>query len=47
MNNNKTGYCVSIDKKTINLLDKYSKDHSISRSASIRMIVNEYFLKIR
>ena len=42
----KEGYCVSIDEKTINLLDEFSRNHSISRSASIRMIVNDYFLKL-
>jgi hypothetical protein len=36
---------VTIDEKTKNLLDKYSQDHSISRSAVIRLVVNEFFIR--
>ena len=37
--------CLSIDEKTIELLDNFSKKHSLSRSATLRLIVNEFFLK--
>ena len=37
--------CISIDEKTKKLLDEYSKNHSISRSAGIRFIVNDFFLR--
>ena len=46
MSNKKNICCISIDEKTKKLLDEFSKNHSISRSASIRMIVNEYFIKL-
>jgi len=36
---------VSLDNKTIGLLDKYAENHSLSRSAVIRLIVNCHFLK--
>ena len=42
---NKNMCCISIDEKTKNLLDEYSNNHSISRSASIRFIVNDFFFK--
>lgn len=45
MTNYKVGYCVALDEKTIKLLAEFSKDHSISRSASVRIILNSFFLK--
>lgn len=37
---------VTLDKKTKELCDKYGKEHSISRSAVIRLAVNEFFIKL-
>ena len=37
--------CISLDEKTKSLLDKYGEQHSLSRSAVLRMIVNDFFLK--
>ena len=36
---------ITLDEKTKALLDTYAKNHSISRSAVIRLAVNEFFLK--
>ena len=36
---------IVIDDKTVNLLDEYGEKHSLSRSAVIRLIVNDFFLK--
>lgn len=36
---------IILDDKTKNLLDEYGKKHAISRSATLRMIVNEFFKK--
>ncbi len=36
---------ITLDAKTKSLLDEYAHKHSISRSATIRLLVNEYFLK--
>jgi len=38
---------ITIDKKTKGLLDEYAENHVINRSATIRMILNEFFLKRR
>lgn len=37
---------ISIDKKTINKLDDYGKKYSLSRSAVIRLVANDFFLKL-
>ena len=34
-----------VDEKTKTLLDEYGTQHSLSRSAVLRMIVNDFFLK--
>lgn len=39
-------YCVALDEKTINKLSRYCKDHSISRSAVIRLAVNDFFIRL-
>ena len=39
--------CIHLDDKTKELLDIYSKNHSISRSSTIKLIVNEFFLNIK
>jgi len=36
---------VVIDDKTKELLDNFGEKHSISRSATIRLIVNDFFLE--
>jgi len=35
---------ITIDNRTKSLVDKYALAHSISRSATIRLAVNEFFL---
>lgn len=42
---NPCNICVYIDNKTRSLIDEYGKKHSISRSATLRLIVNDFFLK--
>jgi len=37
--------CVYLDERTLTALNDFSKERNISRSASIRFIVAEYFLK--
>ncbi len=36
---------LALDDKTLQLIDGYGKQHSISRSATIRLILNKFFLK--
>jgi len=36
---------IALDDKTKHKLDKYAQSHAISRSAAIRLVVNEFFLK--
>ena len=36
---------ITIDKKTKGLVDNYGQQHGLSRSAVIRLIVNDFFLK--
>jgi hypothetical protein len=43
--NKKVITAISIDAKTISLLDLFAKEHSISRSSAICFIVNEYLLR--
>ena len=38
-------YTITLDDKTKHKLDSYAQNHAISRSAAIRLAVNEYFLK--
>jgi len=45
MSNRKEIIGITIDNKTKTLVDSYAKDRSVSRSAAIRLIVNEFFLK--
>jgi len=37
---------ITLDGKTKARLDKYAEDHSISRSATIRIAVNEFFMTV-
>ena len=37
--------CVYTDERVLQPLDKYAKKHHISRSAAIRLIVSDFFLK--
>ena len=37
--------CLYVDDKTINLLDQYKKIYNLSRSAALRIIVHDFFLK--
>lgn len=37
---------ITIDKKTKDLIDDYGNDHSISRSAVIRLACNDFFIKL-
>ena len=37
--------CLGIDGKTKKILDEYGAKHSLSRSAALRVIVNDFFLK--
>jgi len=39
-------HCISIDDKTIKKLEKYGNDHSLSRSAVIRLAVNDFFIRL-
>ena len=36
---------ITIDKKTKKKVDSYGEDHALSRSAVIRLIVNDFFIK--
>ena len=36
--------CLYIDKKTKGLLDKFGEQHQLSRSASLRLIINKFFI---
>jgi uncharacterized protein YdaU (DUF1376 family) len=38
-------YCVMIDSPTSSKLDKWASERSITRSAAVRMILNEFFLE--
>ncbi len=38
---------ITLDKKTKATLDKYANEHALSRSALIRLIVNDFFLQRR
>ena len=38
---------VMLDDNTKKLLDKYSRDHKLSRSSVIRLITHEFFIKKR
>ena len=37
--------CVYLDSKTLELLDNFGNAHAISRSAAVRLITNDFFLK--
>jgi len=37
---------VTLDPKTKSLLDEYAKEHVVSRSSAIRLIVNDFFLQL-
>jgi hypothetical protein len=39
-------FCINLDEKTNKLLEKYSTTHSIPKSVAVRMIVNDFFLKL-
>jgi len=43
MDNKKNIVCITLDDKTKSLLDKYGEDHALSRSAVVRLVVNEFF----
>lgn len=45
MTNKKEICSITIDYKTKELLDKYARMHAISRSATIRLITNDFFIK--
>ena len=36
---------ITIDKKTLKLLDDFKIKYAIDRSSTVRMIVNNFFLK--
>jgi hypothetical protein len=44
MFNRKQVIGITIDAKTKQLLDIYGENHGLSRSATIRVIVNDFFL---
>lgn len=46
MNNKKEIVGITLDKKTKKKIDKYGDDHSLSRSAAIRFICNDFFLRL-
>lgn len=37
--------CVYTDEKLLQSLDEFAKQHHLSRSAAIRLIVSDYFLE--
>ena len=41
----KRNYCIVLDEKTREKIDKYAKNHALSRSAVIRLAVNDFFLR--
>jgi predicted transcriptional regulator len=41
----KKNYCITLDEKTKELIDRFAKSHSLSRSAVIRLAVSEFFIK--
>jgi len=43
---NKIITTITIDEKTKQLLDEFAQSRSLSRSSSIRMILNEYLHKL-
>jgi len=45
MNPNLHRINIVLDIKTQNLLDTYAADRAISRSAAIRLLVNDFFIK--
>jgi len=38
--------CVNLDNKTIELIEKYGEARGLSFSASLRLVTNEFFIKI-
>jgi len=38
-------YSVYLGKKTKEKIDRYAKEHDLSRSSTIKLMVNEFFLK--
>lgn len=38
---------ITLDKKTKSKLDSYGEKHALSRSAVIRLAVNDFFLRLR
>ncbi len=45
MNEKYNHYSVYLGKKTKDKIEKYAKDHDLSRSSAIKLMVNEFFLK--
>jgi len=45
MSNRQEVIGITVDKNTKNLIDKFAKEHALSRSATFRMIVNDFFIK--
>lgn len=37
---------ITLDNKTKSLVDNYATEHAISRSAAIRLALNEFFLRL-
>lgn len=39
-------YCINLDEKTIARVKKYGEDHGIPKAVVIRLVVNDFFLKL-
>lgn len=39
-------HCINLDEKTSARIKKYAEEHGIPKAVVIRMIVNDYFLKL-
>ena len=46
MDNKKNVVCITLDDRTKSRLDKFGKNYSISRSAVVRLIVNDFFEEV-
>jgi len=39
-------FCINLDEKTLERVEKYGHEHGIARAVVIRLAVNDFFLKL-
>jgi hypothetical protein len=46
MKNEQNNVSIYLDKRTKDIIERYAKNHSLSRSSVIKLIVNDFFMKL-